>query len=47
MVREANLKQSFDLPKNIQKNRLIGWIQNQSFSDTNKDMYSNMERDAA
>ena len=47
MVRDANLKCGFELPVDIEKRRLMNWIENQSFDDVKKDMYTNIEQEAA
>ena len=45
MVRELNEKDGFVLPN--ERWRLMSWIDNQQFEELNKDMYTEVERDAA
>ena len=45
IVRDLSLKAGFELP--AEKWRLMSWLENQQFDDVKKDMYTDVEREAA
>ena len=47
MVRDANMKNGFDIPLETQQWRLMHWIDSQTFEDVKRDNYSKGVQEAA